>query len=206
VTEPHARPLLERDADPDPLAQFAGWFADARGAGLRMPEAMALATAAPGGAPDARMVLLKGFDERGFVFYSSYRSRKARELEQNPRATLLFYWDPLGRQVRIEGPTERCSAEESAAYVRTRPHGSRLSALASPQSAVVESREALEAAVAELASRYGEGELPIPDDWGGFRVVPETFEFWQHREDRLHDRLRYRPQPAGGWQIERLAP
>jgi pyridoxamine 5'-phosphate oxidase len=206
VAEPHERPLLEGDVDPDPLGQFAAWFADAREAGLRLPEAMALATAAPDGSPAARMVLLKGFDRRGFVFFSSYGSRKARELEANPRAALLFYWDPLGRQVRIEGAVERCGAEESAAYVATRPRGSRLSALASPQSEVVESREALEAAVAALAERYGEGELPLPEDWGGFRVRPARFEFWQHREDRLHDRLLYLPGPGESWTIERLAP
>jgi pyridoxamine 5'-phosphate oxidase len=201
--ERHARPLLESDLRPDPLEQFADWFEKAGGS-VRMPEAVAVATATVDGAPSVRMVLLKGFDERGFVFYTSYLSRKARELDGNPRAALLFYWDQLGRQVRIEGLAERLSAEESEHYIRTRPAGSRLSALASRQSEVVESREALEAAVAELAQRYGD-ELPVPDDWGGYRVKPESFEFWQHRDDRLHDRLRYLPE-GDGWRIERLAP
>lgn len=201
----YTRPLRESDLDPDPIRQFASWFEDASGIGLRMPEGMALATATPDGCPSARMVLLKGFDERGFVFFTNYDSRKGRELAANPRAALLLYWDQLGRQVRIEGRVERTSPEESAAYVRTRPRGSRLSALASPQSEVVESREALERAVAELAERYGDGELPVADNWGGFRLVPDELEFWQNREDRLHDRLRYRRE-GDGWRIERLAP
>jgi pyridoxamine 5'-phosphate oxidase len=200
----HARPLLESDLRPDPLEQFGAWLEEARGA-IREPEAMALATAAPDGAPSVRIVLLKGFDERGFVFNTSYLGRKARELDANPGASLLFYWDALGRQVRIDGPAERCSAEESERYILTRPRASRLSAMASRQSEVVESREALEAAVAELAERYRDTELPVPGDWGSYRIRPESYEFWQHREDRLHDRLRY--VPAGdGWKIERLGP
>ena len=201
----HARALLEGDVLPDPLAQFRAWFQEAGEIGLRLPEAMAVATASPDGEPSVRMALLKGVDERGFVFYTSYLSRKAHELEKNPRAALLFYWDQLGRQVRNEGRAERCPSEESRRYIESRPRASRLSALASRQSEAIESREALEAVVTELAERYGDRELPIPDDWGGYRVVPESFEFWQHREDRLHDRLRY--SPAGdGWRIERLAP
>lgn len=200
----HGRPLLESDLRPDPLEQFGVWLEEARGS-IREPEAMALATAAPDAAPSVRIVLLKGFDERGLVFNTSYLGRKARDLDANPRAALLFYWDALGRQVRIEGPAERCSAEESERYILSRPRASRLSAMASRQSEVVESREALEAAVAELAERYGDGELPVPGDWGSYRVRPESYEFWQHREDRLHDRLRY--LPAGdGWRIERLGP
>jgi pyridoxamine 5'-phosphate oxidase len=156
--------------------------------------------------PSVRIVLVKAADADGFVFYSSYASRKGTELAVNPRAAMLFHWDPLGRQVRVEGPVRRTSAAESAAYVRTRPRSSQLSALASPQSAVVESRQQLEEWVAELAARYGEAELPMPDSWGGFRLVPQTFEFWQHREDRLHDRLRYRRGTDGTWQLERLAP
>jgi pyridoxamine 5'-phosphate oxidase len=202
----HGKPLRERDVEADPLAQFAAWYEQARAAGMRMPEAAAVATAAADGSPSVRMVLVKGFDARGFVFFTNYSSRKAGELAKNPRAALLFHWDPLGRQVRITGPVTRTSAEETAAYVRTRPRGSQLSALASPQSQVVAGREQLERAVAELAERYGEGELPIPEGWGGFRVAVEEIEFWQQRSDRLHDRLRYRRDGQGGWAIERLAP
>jgi pyridoxamine 5'-phosphate oxidase len=196
---------MEADVHTDPLAQFADWFRQAGESDPRMPEAMAVATASPSGAPSVRMALLKGFGERGFVFYTSYLSRKARELDQNPHAALLFYWSELGRQVRIEGAAERCPPDESRRYVETRPRSSRLSALASRQSQRIESRRVLEATVAELAGRYRERELPIPDDWGGYRVAPHSFEFWQHREDRLHDRLLYTPA-AEGWRIERLAP
>lgn len=201
-----AQPLREQDADPDPLRQYATWFQQAAAAGLRAPEAAAVATATSDGAPSVRMVLVKETDVDGFVFYSNYTSRKGNELAANPRAAMLFYWDPLGRQVRIEGQVERISAAESAAYVHSRPRASQLSALASPQSAVIENREQLERWVAELAACYEGGELPIPDRWGGFRLVPETIEFWQHREDRLHDRLRYSRGQDGRWVIERLAP
>jgi pyridoxamine 5'-phosphate oxidase len=166
---------------------------------------MALATAAADGAPSVRMVLMKGYDERGFAFFTNYDGRKARELAANPQAALLFHWEHFGRQIRIEGRVERVPREETAAYVRTRPRGSQLSALASPQSQVVESREVLEARVAELAARYADAELPIPERWGGYRLVPRAFEFWQHRRDRLHDRFRYLPD-GEGWRIERLAP
>jgi pyridoxamine 5'-phosphate oxidase len=199
-------PLREQDADPDPVAQFHVWLAAAAEAGVRMPEAAAVATASNDGAPSVRMVLVKQADERGFVFYTNYESRKARELAVNPAAALLFYWDPLGRQVRIEGAVERTSAEESAAYIRSRARGSQLSALSSPQSRPIESRAALEARVAELTDRYDGAELPLPEAWGGFRLTPHTFEFWQNRDDRLHDRLLYRRRPEGGWAIERLAP
>jgi len=202
----HGQPLREQDVDADPLVQFAVWYEQAQAAGMRMPEAAAVATAAADGSPSVRMVLVKAFDERGFVFFTNYSSRKGGELAENPRAGLLFYWDPLGRQVRITGPVTRTSEEETAAYVRTRPRGSQLSALASPQSQVVGDREQLERAVAELAERYGEGELPIPEGWGGFRVAVEEIEFWQQRSDRLHDRLRYRRDGQGDWAIERLAP
>ncbi len=200
-----ARPLREEDVDRDPVRQFALWFEAASDAGVRAPEAAVIATASPEGAPSARMVLVKQFDQRGFVLFTNYDSRKGLELSANPRAALLFYWDVLGRQVRIEGPVERTAAEESAAYVGTRPRGSQLSALASPQSHPIASREALEQRVAELAARYQGQVLPVPDVWGGFRLTPERFEFWQHREDRLHDRLQYR-QRAGEWVLERLAP
>ena len=201
----HGIPLREQDADADPLGQFRSWFADARAAGVREPEAMALASASPSGSPSVRMVLCKAFDELGFVFFTNYESRKGRELTENPQAALLFHWDPLGRQVRIEGPVERVTVEESAAYARSRPRGSQLSALASPQSRTVASRAELERAVAELEVRLADGEVPLPSTWGGFRLIPQSFEFWQQRSDRLHDRLLYR-RDEGGWQIERLAP
>jgi pyridoxamine 5'-phosphate oxidase len=200
------RSLREQDAHSDPLRQFATWFDQASAAGALQPEAAAVATATPDGAPSVRYVLVKQFDERGFVFFSNYRSRKGRELQDNPRAALLFHWEALGRQVRIEGPVERIAPEESAAYAHSRPRGSQLSALASPQSQVIESREWLEQRVAELAERYRDQELPLPETWGGLRVSPASYEFWQHRQDRLHDRLRYTRAAAGGWDIERLAP
>lgn len=199
-------PLREEDVDPDPLRQFSVWFENAGSAGLRAPEAAALATASAEGAPSVRMVLMKQYDERGFVFYSNYESRKGEELAANPRAALLFYWDLLGRQVRIEGKVGRTTLEESVAYVRSRPRASQLSALASPQSRTVDSREVLEHRVAELSAQQGSEDLPPPAAWGGFRVLPESFEFWQHRADRLHDRLRYARGDPDGWTLQRLAP
>ena len=201
-----AQPLREEDVDPDPVRQFHAWFQAAADVGVRMPEAAAVATAANDGTPSVRMVLVKQANEDGFVFYTNYESRKARELAVNPSAALLFYWDPLGRQVRIEGAVERTTAEESAAYVRTRARGSQLSALSSPQSRPIANRAELEERVAELSERYADSELPLPEAWGGFRLTPQTFEFWQNRNDRLHDRLIYRRRPEGGWAIERLAP
>jgi pyridoxamine 5'-phosphate oxidase len=198
-------PLLEPELASDPIDQFAAWFRDAGEARVRLPEAVVLATASPDGAPSARAVLLKGFAAGGFVFYTNYESRKGRELAANPRAALLFYWDPLGRQVRIEGRVAKVSPEESDAYFATRPQGSRLGALASPQSAVIGGRRELERRVAELAAEYAGREPPRPPHWGGYRLAHETVEFWQHREDRLHDRLLYR-RVGGGWVIERLAP
>lgn len=200
-----AEPLREQDVDPHPVRQFERWFALAGEAGVRAPEAAAVATVSAARMPSARMVLVKRFDERGFVFFSNYQSRKGRDLAENPQAALLFYWDVLGKQVRIEGVVQRTPAEESASYVRTRPRASQLSALASPQSDPVANREVLEQRVADLDARYGSRELPIPEWWGGYLLVPSSFEFWQHREDRLHDRLRYTPRD-GGWLIERLAP
>jgi pyridoxamine 5'-phosphate oxidase len=201
----HGIPLREEDLERDPLRQLASWFGEAGTAGVREPEAAALATASADGVPSVRMVLVKGFDVRGFIFFSSYTSRKGREIAANPRAALLFHWDPLGRQVRIEGAVEHTSADESAAYIRSRPRSNQLSALASPQSQRIDSREELERRVRDLERRYADRELPLPTDWGGFRLLPETLEFWQQRHDRLHDRLRYRRAP-NGWLIERLAP
>jgi pyridoxamine 5'-phosphate oxidase len=201
----HAIPLREDQAAADPLRQFEAWLADAQASTVRETGAAALATASADGSPSVRMVLVKSFDQQGFVFYSNYASRKGHELALNPRAALLFHWDPLGRQVRIEGPVERTSAEQTAEHVRARPRASQLSALASPQSETLESREQLEEEVATLATRYAGEELPIPDAWGGFRLVPESFEFWQQRNDRLHDRLSYRRENER-WVIERLAP
>ena len=205
MTDLRDRPLNEGDLDPDPAATFARWFEEARPEVFE-PEAVALATATPDGRPSVRMVLAKGFDAGGFTFYTNHRSRKGTELEANPRAALLFHWPQFGRQVRIEGPVERLSHEESEAYARTRSHRSRLSALASPQSHPVPDREWLEQRVADLASEYADAEVPLGDDWGGYRLLPEAWEFWQHRPDRLHDRFRYLPEAGGDWRIERLGP
>jgi pyridoxamine 5'-phosphate oxidase len=206
MTEPqHAQPLRRDDLDDDPLRQFHAWYRAAEEAGVSRPEAVALATATPDGSPSVRFVLLKSADEHGFLFYSGYQSRKGQELGANPRAALCFYWHELGRQVRVEGPVERVPLDASDAYFATRPYGAQLSATASRQSEVVGSRRELEEAVEALKARYGEGTVPRPEIWGGFAVLPETYEFWQHREDRLHDRFRYRRE-GDCWAIERLAP
>jgi pyridoxamine 5'-phosphate oxidase len=197
-------PLLERDVEPDPLRQFERWFAEARER-AELPEAAALATATPDGRPSARMVLVKGADERGFVFYTSAESRKGAELEANPRAALLLHWQPLGRQVRIEGRIERASREETEAYFRSRPRGAQIAAGVSRQSRPIGSREELDA-LHEAADRELEGrEPPLPEWWTGYRLVPESFEFWEHRDERLHDRPRYM-RDGDGWRLERLQP
>jgi pyridoxamine 5'-phosphate oxidase len=197
--------LAEADVDADPVVQFGRWFEQATHAGLLEPHAMTLATATPDGRPSARMVLLRGFDERGFCFYTNYESRKAAELAANPRAALVFWWDKLERQVRIEGTVERTSRAESEAYFASRPPGSQLSAAVSPQSRVIGDRAALERRVAELATAVPDGHVPLPDFWGGYRLAHEVVEFWQGRPNRLHDRLRYR-RAGDTWRIERLAP
>jgi pyridoxamine 5'-phosphate oxidase len=200
VEDERDRPLDERDLDPDPVVQLRRWLDDAREAGIELPEAMTLATATLDGAPSARMVLLKDVTEDGLSFFTSYASRKGNELDQNPRAALVLYWHALGRQVRVEGDVDLLPAAESDAYFESRPPGSRRSAAVSPQSAVIESREELERAAEMLGD-----DVPRPESWGGYRLVPTAWEFWQHRLDRLHDRFRYRPGDRG-WIVERLAP
>jgi len=197
--------LSRSDLASDPLDQFRGWFAEAATV-VEVPEAMALATATADAAPSVRMVLLKDVDDRGLVFYSHYTSRKGRELEQNPQAALLFHWSPLGRQVRVEGRVERVSGESSDAYFATRPRGAQLGALASHQSERLESRETLEERIAEVEAEIGGGAVTRPPTWGGFLLVPAAWEFWQHRDSRLHDRFRYERESSGGWRAERLFP
>jgi pyridoxamine 5'-phosphate oxidase len=200
------RPLEAADLAADPAVQLTRWLDDARAAGSNVAEVMTLATSTNAGLPSARMVLLKDAEEAGLTFYTSYESRKGRELAENPRAAAVLYWHELGRQVRAEGPVERLPPEQSDAYFASRPLGSRLSAAVSHQSAVVASRDELERAAAELGRRTdAETGVPRPEHWGGYRLIPELWEFWQHRVDRLHDRFRYRPA-GGSWIVERLAP
>ncbi|EHN72701.1 pyridoxamine 5'-phosphate oxidase [Streptomyces coelicoflavus] len=203
-----AEGLSETELAATPVEQFARWFKQAAtDGGLFEPNAMVVSTADTEGRPSSRTVLLKHFDEQGFVFYTNYDSRKARELDANPYVSLLFPWHPMARQVVVTGVARRTGRDETAGYFRTRPHGSQLGAWASVQSSVVAGRRALDSAYAELAARYPEGEqVPVPPHWGGFRVVPEAVEFWQGRENRLHDRLRYVAEGAGGWRVERLSP
>lgn len=191
--------LSEGDVDPDPIAQFRAWHTEAG-----TPAEVAVATASADGQPSVRMVLLKSVDDRGFVFFTNATSAKAADLAANPRAALLFFWAP-SRQVRVRGPVARTSEQESDAYWRTRPRGSQLGAWASRQSEVIDDRAVLERRLTEVVDRFP-GDVPRPPYWGGYRVVPETVEFWHHRDDRLHDRLRYRRDAGGGWVIERLSP
>jgi len=198
--------LDETTLDHDPIKLFRNWFDAAQASGSRLPESMTLATASKDGRPSARVVLLKQVDEAGFVFYTNYRSAKARELEQNPQAALVFYWVGLDRQVRVEGLVERVSAAESDKYFKTRPRESQLGALASPQSEVIKGREVLEANLRELEEDYRDREVERPAYWGGYRLKPERIEFWENRPGRLHDRIVYDLQADGSWTIKRLAP
>jgi|SRR5215210_2900949 len=197
--------LREADVDRDPIVQFQTWFENAIDAGLHEPNAMILATATRGGRTSARTVLLKGYDQQGFVFYTNYEGRKADDLEANPACALLFYWGELARQVRIEGRAVRLSGEASDTYFASRPRGSRIGAWASEQSRPIENRTVLEQRVRTLETEYEGREIPRPPFWGGYRVEPDTIEFWQGRENRLHDRLVYRRED-GAWRIERLQP
>jgi pyridoxamine 5'-phosphate oxidase len=197
-------PLLEEDAPGDPLALFERWYREAQQAGAPQPDAMALATSGDEG-PSARMVLFKGFEDGAFLFYTDYGSLKGRDLATDRRAALVFYWSVTRHQVRVSGTVRRLSRKASETYFATRPRGAQLSALASRQSRIVDSRDVLERAVTELAARYPDS-VPLPDDWGGYALRPRWIEFWESREDRLHDRLRYVRRPKGLWRIERLAP
>jgi pyridoxamine 5'-phosphate oxidase len=198
--------LSESDVAASPTDQFRRWFDEAIAAQLATEaNAMTLATATPAGKPSARIVLLKGFDERGFVWFTNYESRKAAELAANPHACLVFFWPELERQVRIDGSVAKVSEDETAEYFHTRPIGSRIGAWASHQSSVIQHREELEARFQELSEQYRDGNVPVPPHWGGYRLAPTAFEFWQGRPSRLHDRLRYTPAPQG-WTIERLSP
>ncbi|EMF51084.1 pyridoxamine 5'-phosphate oxidase [Streptomyces sp. SID5476] len=200
--------LDESELADDPMEQFARWFGQAaREGAVFEPNAMVVSTADAEGRPSSRTVLMKAYDARGFVFYTNYGSRKARDLADNPHVSLLFPWHGIARQVIVTGTARRTGRDETAAYFRTRPHGSQLGAWASAQSSVISSRVELDAAYEELHARYPEGEqVPVPPDWGGFRVTPQAVEFWQGRGNRLHDRLRYTAEPDGSWRVERLSP
>jgi pyridoxamine 5'-phosphate oxidase len=201
-----AHGLRRADLDSDPIKQFSKWFGEAAAAEIRDVNAMSLATATPDGKPSVRIVLLKGVSERGFVFYTNYRSEKGRDLEHNPKAALNLFWVQLERQIRISGTVEKTSREEAEEYFHSRPIGSQLGAWSSEQSEVIANRAALEAKLAEMTKRFGTGVIPLPEHWGGYRVKPEAIEFWQGRTNRLHDRFRYTRQAEGDWKIERLSP
>ena len=198
--------LAEKDLARDPFRQFEKWFQEAEAAKIPEPNAMTLATATREGRPSARTVLLKGLDGRGFVFYSNYESRKGRELDANPQVTLVFPWVAIERQVLIEGTATKVAREESEAYFHSRPRASQLGAWVAQQSAVIAGRAVLEDTMKALEKKYAGQEVPLPANWGGWRVAPETVEFWQGRRSRLHDRLRFRREKDGGWSVERLAP
>src|SRR6184192_2247379 len=198
--------LRRSDLDPNPIGQFANWFTAAIEAGIRDVNAMSLATAGRDSKPTVRIVLLKGFDQDGFVFFTNYESEKGRHLEENPHAALAFYWIELDRQIRISGPAEKTSREESERYFHSRPVGSQLGAWVSRQSEVIDGRRVLDARLAEMTERFGEGPIPLPPHWGGYRVKPAVIEFWQGRANRLHDRFRYTRKADSAWQIDRLAP
>ena len=199
-------PLRESDLDPSPFKQFDGWFKHAASVPMPHPDAATLATSTRDGIPSARIVLLKGYDAQGFVFFTNYESQKGRELIENPRAALVFFWPVLERQVRVLGPATKIAREESEAYFRTRPRGSQLGAWASKQSRVLEGREPLDKALADVTAQYEGASVPLPPHWGGFRLAPTSVEFWQSRNSRLHDRLRYTRRADNSWRIERLSP
>ena len=201
-----SRGLHRRDLDPDPVKQFTNWFTAAVEAQIRDVNAMSLATATPDGRPSVRVVLLKSFDQDGFVFFTNYESGKGQQLELNPFAALGFYWIELDRQVRISGPVEKTSRAESERYFHSRPVGSQLGAWASRQSEAVDARRVLDARMAEMTERFAEKPVPLPPHWGGYRLKPDSFEFWQGRPNRLHDRFLYQLQADGSWKIDRLAP
>ena len=201
-----AHGLRRADLHSDPLQQFGAWFAAALAAEIRDVNAMSLATATPDGKPSVRIVLLKGFDERGFAFFTNYDSEKSQQLEANPHAALAFYWVQLERQIRITGSVQRTSREDSAAYFHSRPVGSQLGAWVSKQSDVIDARQVLDARLTEMTERFENGDIPLPPHWGGYRLQPDRFEFWQGRPNRLHDRFRYSRQADGTWLIDRLAP
>jgi pyridoxamine 5'-phosphate oxidase len=198
--------LRRADLDPNPIKQFDSWFAAAITADIRDANAMALATATPDGKPSVRVVLLKSFDEDGFVFYTNYASEKGRELEKNTHASLAFYWMEVEQQIRIDGTAEKTSREESEHYFRTRPAGAQIGAWASQQSDVIDGRRVLDARLAEMTQRFTGREIPLPPHWGGYRLTPERIEFWQGRPNRLHDRFRYSRRKDGTWSIDRLSP
>jgi pyridoxamine 5'-phosphate oxidase len=198
--------LDEHSVDKNPITLFRRWFEEANASGSKLPDAMSLATATKDGKPSARMLLLKQVDDEGFVFYTNYNSSKAKDLDENPQAAMVFYWSQLDRQVRVEGSVERTSSEQSDSYFRTRPRESQLGALASPQSEVIESREVLEERYAEFEEMYHVRAVQRPSHWGGYRLKPQRIEFWQNRAGRLHDRIVYDRQANGSWTIKRLAP
>jgi len=198
--------LRRSDLDPNPIRQFASWFTAAIEAGIRDVNAMSLATASRDGEPSVRIVLLKSFDQDGFVFFTNYESAKGKQLEENPHAALGFYWIELDRQIRINGKVEKTSREESQIYFHSRPVGSQLSAWASRQSSVIDARRVLDARTAEMTERFRNKPIPLPPHWGGYRLIPDMMEFWQGRPNRMHDRFRYSRQADGSWQIDRLSP